>query len=72
MDYFTEYLPDELILIIIEYIDRDRKFPSINSLTQKLNGLLSISDRYNILYDKYMNLIDNGYINAIIDRYLAP
>jgi len=60
--YYFELIPDELILIIIEYIDLTNK-NSDNSLTITLNGLLSISNRYEELYDYYMDSINNGYIN---------
>ena len=61
MNYF-DLLPGELILIFISYVDIFNK-KSDTSLTLSLNGLISLLIRYNQLYNNYINLINNGYIN---------
>ena len=61
---YLDELPNELILIIIEYIDisRDRtKF----SLMKEILSFISLSDRYKKLYDNYMKLIYDGIVNRI-------
>ena len=60
MDNYFDLLPNELILFVIGYVDLSNKSTTI-SLSKSLEGLISISKRYNLLYDEYINLINNGY-----------
>ena len=57
---YLDELPDELIFIIIEYIDIDRmKIPFI----KEIRSLIDLSIRYEKLYKIYMELIYKGIIN---------
>lgn len=62
MDNYFDVVPDELILIIIGYVDLSNKSDVI-PLTVTLKGFISIFKRNNELYNHYMNLVDSGYIN---------
>ena len=59
---YLNLLPDELILIIIEYVDISRN-KTISSFVKEIEGVVNLSDRYKKLYNNYMKLIYDGIIN---------
>ena len=60
-NYF-DLLPEELILIIIGYVDISNKKGNIK-LMKQLNGFGSLSIINNNIYNKYMKFIEDGIIN---------
>ena len=64
MDYTNNFdlLPDELVLIIIGYVDISNKI-RVMKLISYLNGFISLSIRNNNLYYEYIELVNKGIIN---------
>ena len=49
-EYYFDWLPDELLYIICEYLKTD-------------TSLTKVSDRYKCIYERYIKLVHDGFIN---------
>ena len=66
---YLDYLPNELLLIIIEYLDNDREKGKLYSevLEVLLKDFINISDRYHKIYQDYIQFVKIGLINPFIN-----
>ena len=65
-DSYFDIFPEELILIVIGYVDLSNKKGNVK-LLNRLEGFIFLSNRYKNIFDNYMNLIDDGCINNFKD-----